>query len=76
MVSNPSLTYIGHITDGSPDPNANYKKVKSSGQLDYRKLHKLSQKPRSRIKIELANVNYIKAMQFLQKSIPKLKPSR
>lgn len=60
--ASPSLTYVGSVTKGGPDPNANYKKVRGGGQVDYIKLHKLSEKPKTSVQIDISRIAYIKGV--------------
>lgn len=58
----PSMIYIGTVTAGSVDPAANYAKVRGAGQVDYIKLHKLSEKPKTSVRVNISRIAYIKAV--------------
>lgn len=58
----PTMIYVGSVVGGSMDPGANYKKIRGAGQLDFVKLHKMSEKPSTSVKIEVSRIGYLKAV--------------
>lgn len=59
MPANPSLVYLGTVTNGTPSPKPDLKKVKGAGNLDFIKIHEKTKKPHVSLSLTPVDPTYL-----------------